>query len=148
MIADDDDHDDHDDDTGSIIRYDDDHDDHDDGTGSIIRYDDDHDDHDGDTGSIISVNHLSKTILSRSGSSMNFEPVSKLVAETDFENSLPLFMWWMKLRPLLRVLSGAPDQEDLEFTIIVPDSTEAMIGGALDEITPTKSWYRRPTLLD
>ncbi|RUS88291.1 hypothetical protein EGW08_003929, partial [Elysia chlorotica] len=39
---------------------------------------------------------LCKTVLSISGSSMVFEPISKLVAETDIAESLPLYMWWMK----------------------------------------------------
>ena len=29
---------------------------------------------------------------------MVFEPISKLVAETNFDECLPLYMWWMKVR--------------------------------------------------
>lgn len=50
---------------------------------------------------------LHKTVLSISGSTISFEPISKLIAETDFESCLPLYMWWMKLRPLIRLLSGS-----------------------------------------
>ncbi|GFS03993.1 ATP-dependent 6-phosphofructokinase [Elysia marginata] len=55
---------------------------------------------------------LCKTVLSISGRTISFEPISKLVAETNFEENLPLYMWWMKLRPLIRVLSGSSDAKD------------------------------------
>ncbi|KAK3763858.1 hypothetical protein RRG08_050222 [Elysia crispata] len=54
---------------------------------------------------------LYKTVLSISGSSMVFEPISKLVAETNFDECLPLYMWWMKLRPLISILSGANEEK-------------------------------------
>lgn len=34
-----------------------------------------------------------------------FTPVSELVEETDFDKRLPKIQWWMKLRPLLRILA-------------------------------------------
>ncbi len=34
-----------------------------------------------------------------------FTPVVHLAAQTDFEHRLPLNQWWLKLRPLLRILA-------------------------------------------
>ncbi|KIH49891.1 hypothetical protein ANCDUO_20034 [Ancylostoma duodenale] len=34
-----------------------------------------------------------------------FTPVEELAAETDFDKRLPCDQWWLKLRPLLRILA-------------------------------------------
>lgn len=36
---------------------------------------------------------------------MCFTPVEELEKETDFTHRLPVEQWWMKLRPLLRILA-------------------------------------------
>uniref|UniRef100_A0AC35TN83 ATP-dependent 6-phosphofructokinase n=1 Tax=Rhabditophanes sp. KR3021 TaxID=114890 RepID=A0AC35TN83_9BILA len=45
------------------------------------------------------------TLLGLRGRKYEFTPVSDLIKETDFEHRLPLEQWWLKLRPLLRILS-------------------------------------------
>lgn len=58
-----------------------------------------------------------------------FAPVEELAQETDFEHRLPKEQWWLKLRPLLRILAkhdsiyhtealnipGEVDDEDYEY---------------------------------
>lgn len=34
-----------------------------------------------------------------------FTPVEELALETDFEHRVPKHQWWMKIRPLLRILA-------------------------------------------
>ena len=36
---------------------------------------------------------------------IQFTPVSELKKETDFEHRIPLEQWWLKLRPLNRILA-------------------------------------------
>uniref|UniRef100_A0AC35TQ24 ATP-dependent 6-phosphofructokinase n=1 Tax=Rhabditophanes sp. KR3021 TaxID=114890 RepID=A0AC35TQ24_9BILA len=45
------------------------------------------------------------TLLGLRGRKYEFTPVKDLVRETDFEHRLPLEQWWLKLRPLLRILA-------------------------------------------
>ncbi|GFO30804.1 hypothetical protein PoB_005730900 [Plakobranchus ocellatus] len=53
-----------------------------------------------------------------------------------------VFLPWLclqQLRPLLRILSKAPNEQDLEFSIIVPDP-DVFVANTFDGIAPTKSW--------
>ena len=34
-----------------------------------------------------------------------FTPIEELALNTDFENRLPKHQWWLKVRPLLRILA-------------------------------------------
>ncbi|KAE9548297.1 hypothetical protein FO519_008495 [Halicephalobus sp. NKZ332] len=45
------------------------------------------------------------TLLGLRGRRVVFTPVEELAEETDFEHRLPLDQWWLKLRPLLRILA-------------------------------------------
>lgn len=45
------------------------------------------------------------TLLGLTGRRVVFTPVEELAAETDFEKRLPCDQWWLKLRPLLRILA-------------------------------------------
>jgi 6-phosphofructokinase 1 len=45
------------------------------------------------------------TLLGLRGRRVVFTPVEELAGETDFEHRLPLDQWWLKLRPLLRILA-------------------------------------------
>lgn len=45
------------------------------------------------------------TLLGVVGRHDCFTPISELAEQVDFQNRLPLQQWWMKLRPLLRILA-------------------------------------------
>ncbi|EYB93147.1 hypothetical protein Y032_0185g1019 [Ancylostoma ceylanicum] len=45
------------------------------------------------------------TLLGLTGRRVVFTPVEELAAETDFDKRLPCDQWWLKLRPLLRILA-------------------------------------------
>ncbi|CAJ0608965.1 unnamed protein product [Cylicocyclus nassatus] len=45
------------------------------------------------------------TLLGLTGRRVVFTPVEELAAETDFDKRLPCEQWWLKLRPLLRILA-------------------------------------------
>uniref|UniRef100_A0A1I7YBF3 ATP-dependent 6-phosphofructokinase n=1 Tax=Steinernema glaseri TaxID=37863 RepID=A0A1I7YBF3_9BILA len=45
------------------------------------------------------------TLLGLRGRRVVFTPVQELATETDFEHRLPIDQWWLKLRPLLRILA-------------------------------------------
>uniref|UniRef100_A0A914Y3T8 6-phosphofructokinase n=1 Tax=Panagrolaimus superbus TaxID=310955 RepID=A0A914Y3T8_9BILA len=45
------------------------------------------------------------TLLGLRGRRVVFTPVEELANETDFDHRLPLDQWWLKLRPLLRILA-------------------------------------------
>ncbi|VDM22854.1 unnamed protein product [Wuchereria bancrofti] len=47
----------------------------------------------------------SATLLGLKDRRMVFTPVEELAQETDFEHRLPKDQWWMRLRPLLRILA-------------------------------------------
>uniref|UniRef100_A0A0N4ZWF9 ATP-dependent 6-phosphofructokinase n=1 Tax=Parastrongyloides trichosuri TaxID=131310 RepID=A0A0N4ZWF9_PARTI len=46
------------------------------------------------------------TLLGIKSKSIEFTPVTDLAEETDFEHRLPKHQWWIKLRPLLRILTS------------------------------------------
>uniref|UniRef100_A0A183CFV4 PFK domain-containing protein n=1 Tax=Globodera pallida TaxID=36090 RepID=A0A183CFV4_GLOPA len=45
------------------------------------------------------------TLLGLIGREVVFSPLEKLASETDFEHRLPNNQWWLKIRPLLRILA-------------------------------------------
>ncbi|VDN00772.1 unnamed protein product [Thelazia callipaeda] len=47
----------------------------------------------------------SATLLGLRGRRVVFTPVEELAKETDFEHRLPKDQWWMRVRPLLRILA-------------------------------------------
>lgn len=47
----------------------------------------------------------SATLLGLRGRRVVFTPVEELALETDFEHRLPKEQWWMRVRPLLRILA-------------------------------------------
>ncbi|XP_053383138.1 ATP-dependent 6-phosphofructokinase, muscle type-like isoform X3 [Mercenaria mercenaria] len=78
----------------------------------------------------IFTNHPStSTLLGMRRRHMEFTPLQELAEGTDFEHRLPEDQWWLKLRPLLRILAkhtemdyiaetlpeGVVDLEELEF---------------------------------
>lgn len=51
---------------------------------------------------------------------MVFTPVEELALETDFEHRVPKDQWWMKIRPLLRILSKHDSTYETE-AMLVPE---------------------------
>ncbi|CAD6193057.1 unnamed protein product [Caenorhabditis auriculariae] len=49
------------------------------------------------------------TLLGLMGRKVVFTPVEELAEETDFKHRLPSSQWWLKLRPLLRILAKHRD---------------------------------------
>lgn len=60
---------------------------------------------DPDAGTLKATGCDSATLLGLRGRRVVFTPVEDLSKETDFEHRLPLDQWWLKLRPLLRILA-------------------------------------------
>ncbi|VDM95049.1 unnamed protein product [Thelazia callipaeda] len=57
------------------------------------------------TNSLNAVSPDSATLLGLRGRRVVFTPVEELFLETDFEHRVPKQQWWMKMRPLLRILA-------------------------------------------
>lgn len=58
-----------------------------------------------------------------------FTPLADLIAETDFEHRIPKSQWWLKLRPLLRILAkhdSAYEEEGLYITVEEECSTDSL----------------------
>uniref|UniRef100_A0A7E4W9K3 ATP-dependent 6-phosphofructokinase n=1 Tax=Panagrellus redivivus TaxID=6233 RepID=A0A7E4W9K3_PANRE len=58
-----------------------------------------------ETGEVKATERDTATLLGLRGRRVVFTPVEELAQETDFEHRLPLDQWWLKLRPLLRILA-------------------------------------------
>uniref|UniRef100_F1KSL6 ATP-dependent 6-phosphofructokinase n=1 Tax=Ascaris suum TaxID=6253 RepID=F1KSL6_ASCSU len=57
------------------------------------------------TGVASATNADTATLLGLRGRRVVFTPVEELALETDFEHRLPKEQWWLKVRPLLRILA-------------------------------------------
>ncbi|XP_065369955.1 ATP-dependent 6-phosphofructokinase isoform X2 [Calliphora vicina] len=58
-----------------------------------------------------------------------FTPLADLISETNFEQRIPKSQWWLKLRPLLRILAkhdSAYEEEGLYITVEEECSTDAV----------------------
>lgn len=58
-----------------------------------------------------------------------FTPLADLIAETNFEHRIPKSQWWLKLRPLLRILAkhdSAYEEEGLYITVDEECSTDSL----------------------
>ncbi|KAH9496543.1 hypothetical protein Btru_017226 [Bulinus truncatus] len=62
-------------------------------------------------GIVYDPNPSSKVVLCVSRRNIKFKTVARLVCETDFDLKIPTFNWWIKLRPLLRVMAQHFDVE-------------------------------------
>ncbi|XP_017656969.1 ATP-dependent 6-phosphofructokinase, platelet type-like [Nannospalax galili] len=51
------------------------------------------------------VNDDSICVLGISKRDLLFQPVAELRKETDFEHRIPKHQWWLKLRPLMKILA-------------------------------------------
>lgn len=60
-------------------------------------------------GKMIANNPESAALLGLNGRRVVFSPVAELAKETDFTHRLPNTQWWLKLRPLLRILAKHAD---------------------------------------
>ncbi|CAD5234066.1 unnamed protein product [Bursaphelenchus xylophilus] len=58
-----------------------------------------------ETGENKAVDKTSATLLGLTGRHVSFTSAEDLCQQTDFEHRLPTDQWWMKLRPLLRILA-------------------------------------------
>ncbi|XP_055895556.1 ATP-dependent 6-phosphofructokinase-like isoform X2 [Biomphalaria glabrata] len=64
-----------------------------------------------------------KVVLSVSKRNIKFKTIARLICETDFGTQNPTFNWWMKLRPLLRVMA---QHFDVEYELEISDDTSAV----------------------
>ncbi|VDN29930.1 unnamed protein product [Gongylonema pulchrum] len=64
------------------------------------------------------VSNDSATLLGLRGRRVVFTPVEALALETDFEHRLPKDQWWMKIRPLLRILSKHDSTYEREAMVV------------------------------
>ena len=53
---------------------------------------------------------------------MAYTPVDALRAQTDYKHRLPLDQWWLKLRPLLRILAKHESSFDSDAVSVAADS--------------------------
>ncbi|XP_064596985.1 ATP-dependent 6-phosphofructokinase-like isoform X2 [Liolophura sinensis] len=58
-----------------------------------------------DDGTVYSDDPKSATLLGMQKRHLEFTPVENLAERTNFEQRLPKHQWWLKLRPLLRILA-------------------------------------------
>ncbi|KAH7723923.1 6-phosphofructokinaseliver type-like protein [Aphelenchoides avenae] len=58
-----------------------------------------------DTGENKATSPETATLLGLQGRKVVFTPVEELAKQTDFEHRLPVDQWWLKIRPLLRILA-------------------------------------------
>uniref|UniRef100_A0A0N5A958 ATP-dependent 6-phosphofructokinase n=1 Tax=Syphacia muris TaxID=451379 RepID=A0A0N5A958_9BILA len=65
--------------------------------------------YDPESGMIKATEPESATLLGLNGRDVVFTPVEKLASETDFEHRLPKEQWWLRMRPLLRILAQHED---------------------------------------
>lgn len=72
-------------------------------------------------GKVVANVPQSATLLGLTGRKVLFTPVSELAEECDFKHRLPKDQWWLKLRPLLRILAkhqsryvGEAEEEDVD----------------------------------
>lgn len=59
-----------------------------------------------------------------------FSPLKDLIAETNFEQRIPKQQWWLKLRPLLRILAkhdSTYEEEGLYITVDEEMSTDSPV---------------------
>ena len=63
-------------------------------------------------------------LLGLSGRAVEFRPIAALAAETDYKHRLPTDQWWMKLRPLLRILAKHDSQYERDVITINADGDE------------------------
>uniref|UniRef100_A0AAF5RTN2 ATP-dependent 6-phosphofructokinase n=4 Tax=Wuchereria bancrofti TaxID=6293 RepID=A0AAF5RTN2_WUCBA len=72
------------------------------------------------TGVLNAVSPDSATLLGLMGRRTVFTPVEELSLETDFEHRVPKHQWWMKMRPLLRILAKHDSTYQAE-AMVVPE---------------------------
>ncbi|MCP9257259.1 ATP-PFK [Dirofilaria immitis] len=72
------------------------------------------------TGTMNAVFPDSASLLGLMGRRTVFTSVEELSLETDFEHRVPKHQWWMKMRPLLRILTKHDSKYEVE-AMIVPE---------------------------
>ncbi|VDK84040.1 unnamed protein product [Onchocerca ochengi] len=72
------------------------------------------------TGNLNAVSPDSAALLGLMGRRTVFTPVEELSLQTDFEHRVPKHQWWMKMRPLLRILSKHDSKYETE-AMLVPE---------------------------
>ncbi|XP_005179004.1 ATP-dependent 6-phosphofructokinase isoform X1 [Musca domestica] len=80
-------------------------------------------------GTIKCTNKESAVLLGIVRRQYRFTPLADLIAETNFEQRIPKTQWWLKLRPLLRILAkhdSAYEEEGLYITVEEECSTDAV----------------------
>ncbi|XP_076028165.1 ATP-dependent 6-phosphofructokinase, muscle type-like isoform X4 [Genypterus blacodes] len=72
----------------------------------------------------------SACVLGMRKRSLTFQPVTDLKAETDFEHRVPMNQWWMKIRPIMKILAkydiklDTSEHADMEHVIKSPKSVQ------------------------
>ncbi|XP_046810543.1 ATP-dependent 6-phosphofructokinase isoform X1 [Lucilia cuprina] len=80
-------------------------------------------------GSIKCTDKESAVLLGIVRRQYRFTPLADLISETNFEQRIPKSQWWLKLRPLLRILAkhdSAYEEEGLYITVEEECSTDAV----------------------
>ncbi|KAM7344350.1 ATP-dependent 6-phosphofructokinase isoform 2-T2 [Cochliomyia hominivorax] len=80
-------------------------------------------------GSIMCTDKESAVLLGIVRRQYRFTPLADLISETNFEHRIPKSQWWLKLRPLLRILAkhdSAYEEEGLYITVEEECSTDAV----------------------
>ncbi|XP_037805424.1 ATP-dependent 6-phosphofructokinase isoform X1 [Lucilia sericata] len=80
-------------------------------------------------GSIKCTDKESAVLLGIVRRQYRFTPLADLISETNFEHRIPKSQWWLKLRPLLRILAkhdSAYEEEGLYITVEEECSTDAV----------------------
>lgn len=80
-------------------------------------------------GSIKCIDKDSAVLLGIVRRQYRFTPLADLISETNFEQRIPKSQWWLKLRPLLRILAkhdSAYEEEGLYITVEEECSTDAV----------------------
>lgn len=59
-----------------------------------------------------------------------FTPLKELIAETNFDQRIPKHQWWLKLRPLLRILAkhdSSYEEEGMYITVEEEQQNETSV---------------------
>ncbi|XP_034938454.1 ATP-dependent 6-phosphofructokinase isoform X2 [Chelonus insularis] len=81
-------------------------------------------------GQVIAADSTSAVMLGIIKRQYRYTPLAELVDHTDFEHRIPTYQWWMKLRPLLKVLAkheSTYEQEGLYITVEEMDLDEPLV---------------------
>ncbi|XP_053229005.1 ATP-dependent 6-phosphofructokinase, muscle type [Podarcis raffonei] len=80
-------------------------------------------------GRIFANSHDSACLLGMRRRALVFQPLSELKEQTDFEHRIPRTQWWLKLRPILKILAKYKIELDTSETAQIEHITRKRVSG-------------------